>query len=73
MGDSDALYSVVRARPKGPGHADDHQLLGDINGEGATLLGHEFKCGFETNLPRVLARLAQHRAQPHLPPLGGVA
>lgn len=32
-----ALYTV-RVRKKGPGHGDDFQLLGDINGEGAALI-----------------------------------
>lgn len=70
MGDTVELY-CVRVRPRGPGHADVYQPLGDVNAQGATFLGKKVNHGFETNPPQGLARPASANAQPDLPLLGG--
>jgi hypothetical protein len=70
MGNTAALF-CVSVRLRGPDHADDYQPRGDIEGEGAALLGNEVEYGFATNLPGVLTRLAALNDQLHTPPLGG--
>jgi hypothetical protein len=72
MGDTGGLY-CVRVRPRGPGHVDDNQVLGDINGEGAPLLGSKIKYAFNTDLPWVLGWSARLKAPPQLTPFGGTA
>jgi hypothetical protein len=72
MGYTGALYSVG-AGLRGPGYADDYQLRGDNDGEGAALLGNKGKWEFFINLPRVRARLPRLNAQPRPPQHRGAA